>query len=210
MNWYKFHSKKEKGLKLAATKKKKSTTGRKASANQSGGASRSSKEEALNKLSRQQSSSQKFQSVILFTAAILFFLVAFIQGSAGWFFLHRFVRGMFGFSIILVPPILLVSAYYTEQHSGMSLPRRLIFSLGLTILVSSFVQIIFVGEIEKKSFFRAIGYLYETASENAFQSGGVISAILAYPMIHILGTTGAGSEYAAAVAVHSPALPQTP
>ena len=94
--------------------------------------------------------------MILFASAVLFFLIAFIQGSAGWYALHRFIRGLFGFSIILVPIILLVSAYYTEKRTGMSLPKRLIFSLGLTILVSSFVQILFVGEIEKKSFFRAV------------------------------------------------------
>lgn len=133
----------------------------------------------------------KFQSVLLFTAAILFFLIAFIQGSAGWYLMHRFVRGVFGFSILIVPVILLVSAYYTERRSGMSLARRLIFGFGLTVLVSSFIQIIFVGDIEKKTFFRAISYLYENAAENAFQCGGVISAILAYPLIRILGATGA-------------------
>lgn len=133
----------------------------------------------------------KFQSVLLFAAAILFFLIAFIQGSAGWYLMHRFVRGVFGFSILIVPVILLVSAYYTERRSGMSLARRLIFGFGLTVLVSSFIQIIFVGDIEKKTFFRAISYLYENAAENAFQCGGVISAILAYPLIRILGATGA-------------------
>lgn len=129
--------------------------------------------------------------MILFACAVLFFLIAFIQGSAGWYALHRFVRGLFGFSILLVPVILLVSAYYTERRKGMSLSRRLLFSLGLTIVVSSFVQILFAGEIEKKSFLRAIRYLYESGADNAFCSGGVISAILAYPMIHILGITGA-------------------
>lgn len=176
---------------MAASNKKKSTAGKKPSAKKTAGASRTPKEEALEKLNHQKDGNQKFQSVILFAAAVLFFLIAFIQGSAGWYVLHRFVRGLFGFSILLVPIILLTSAYYTERHSNMSLLKRLVFSFGLTILVSSFVQILFVGEIEKKTFFRAVGYLYETAAENAFRSGGVISAVLAYPLIHLLGTTGA-------------------
>ncbi|MCD8219729.1 MAG: DNA translocase FtsK [Ruminococcus sp.] len=167
-----------------STKTKKKPAGKAAS-------SRTPKEEALEKLNRRQDSNMKFQSVLLFTAAILFFLIAFIQGSAGWYLMHRFVRGVFGFSILIVPVILLVSAYYTERRSGMSLARRLIFGFGLTVLVSSFIQIIFVGDIEKKTFFRAISYLYENAAENAFQCGGVISAILAYPLIRILGATGA-------------------
>lgn len=179
--------------KSGSTKKKK-TSARSASQkkkNNTSGQSRTAKEEALEKLRQQPHNNTKFQSVILFTAAVLFFLISFIHGSAGWYALHRFVRGLFGFSILIVPIILLASAYYTEKRSGMSLAKRLLFSAGLTILVSSFVQILFVGEIEKKSFFRAVGYLYETGSENAFRSGGVISAVLAYPMIHILGVTGA-------------------
>lgn len=179
--------------KSASTKKKKTAATKKTTAKKTASTApaRTAKEEALEKLNRQQNGNTKFQSVILFASAVLFFLIAFIQGSAGWYMLHRLIRGLFGFSILLVPIILLVSAYYTEKRTGMSLPKRLIFSLGLTILVSSFVQILFVGEIEKKTFFRAVGYLYETAAENAFQSGGVISAVLAYPLIRILGTTGA-------------------
>lgn len=179
--------------KSASTKKKKTAAKKRPAAKKitAENTAHTAKEEALEKLNRQQNGNTKFQSVILFASAVLFFLIAFIQGSAGWYMLHRFVRGLFGFSIVLVPIILLVSAYYTEKRTGMSLPKRLIFSLGLTILVSSFVQILFVGEIEKKTFFRAVGYLYDTAAEDAFQSGGVISAVLAYPLIRILGTTGA-------------------
>ena len=154
-------------------------------------AAQTAKEEALEKLNRQQSGNTKFQSVILFACAVLFFLLAFIHGNAGWYFMHRVIRGIFGFSIVIVPIILLITAYYTEKREGMSLSRRLLFSAGLTVLVSSFFQIMFIGDIEKKGFFRAIGYLYTTAADDAFQSGGVISAVLAYPFLRIIGTPGA-------------------
>lgn len=154
-------------------------------------AAQTAKEEALEKLNRQQSGNTKFQSVILFACAVLFFLLAFIHGNAGWYFMHRVIRGIFGFSIVIVPIILLITAYYTEKREGMSLSRRLLFSAGLTVLVSSFFQIMFIGNIGKKGFFRAIGYLYTTAADDAFQSGGVISAVLAYPFLRIIGTPGA-------------------
>ena len=154
-------------------------------------AAQTAKEEALEKLNRQQSGNPKFQSVILFACAVLFFLLAFIHGNAGWYFMHRVIRGIFGFSIVIVPIILLITAYYTEKREGMSLSRRLLFSAGLTVLVSSFFQIMFIGDIGKKGFFRAIGYLYTTAADDAFQSGGVISAVLAYPFLRIIGTPGA-------------------
>ena len=154
-------------------------------------AAQTAKEEALEKLNRQQSGNTKFQSVILFACAVLFFLLTFIHGNAGWYFMHRVIRGIFGFSIVIVPIILLITAYYTEKREGMSLSRRLLFSAGLTVLVSSFFQIMFIGDIGKKGFFRAIGYLYTTAADDAFQSGGVISAVLAYPFLRIIGTPGA-------------------
>lgn len=154
-------------------------------------AAQTAKEEALEKLNRQQSGNTKFQSVILFACAVLFFLLAFIHGNAGWYFMYRVIRGIFGFSIVIVPIILLITAYYTEKREGMSLSRRLLFSAGLTVLVSSFFQIMFIGDIGKKGFFRAIGYLYTTAADDAFQSGGVISAVLAYPFLRIIGTPGA-------------------
>ena len=154
-------------------------------------AAQTAKEEALEKLNRQQSGNTKFQSAILFACAVLFFLLAFIHGNAGWYFMHRVIRGIFGFSIVIVPIILLITAYYTEKREGMSLSRRLLFSAGLTVLVSSFFQIMFIGDIGKKGFFRAIGYLYTTAADDAFQSGGVISAVLAYPFLRIIGTPGA-------------------
>lgn len=154
-------------------------------------AAQTAKEEALEKLNRQQSGNTKFQSVILFACAVLFFLLAFIHGNAGWYFMHRVIRGIFGFSIVIVPIILLITAYYTEKREGMSLSRRLLFSAGLTVLMSSFFQIMFIGDIGKKGFFRAIGYLYTTAADDAFQSGGVISAVLAYPFLRIIGTPGA-------------------
>ena len=167
-------------------KRKKTAPARPAAAK-----SKTAKETALEKLNQQQHGNSKFQSVILFACAVLFFLVSFIQGSAGWKFLHCVVRGIFGFSFLLVPFILLLSAYRTEKQSNTPLLRRFLYDLLLTVIVSSFVQIIFVGDIEKKNFIRAISYLYRTGVENAFQSGGVISAILAYPLIRILGATGA-------------------
>ena len=115
-------------------------------------AAQTAKEEALEKLNRQQSGNTKFQSVILFACAVLFFLLAFIHGNAGWYFMHRVIRGIFGFSIVIVPIILLITAYYTEKREGMSLSRRLLFSAGLTVLVSSFFQIMFIGDIGKAPF----------------------------------------------------------
>ena len=167
-------SSKKKTSKPAAKKK---PAARKKTAGTS--AAQTSKEEALAKLNQQQNGNTKFQSVVLFTSAILFFLLAFVHGNAGWYLLHCIIRGIFGFSILLVPILLMAAAYFTERQSGMNLTKRLLLSLGLTVLVSSFFQIIFVGDIGKKGFFRCLKYLFVTGTENAFASGGAISTFLA-------------------------------
>lgn len=179
-------SSKKKTSKPAAKKK---PAARKKTAGTS--AAQTSKEEALAKLNQQQNGNTKFQSVVLFTSAILFFLLAFVHGNAGWYLMHCIIRGIFGFSILLVPILLMAAAYFTERQSGMNLTKRLLLSLGLTVLVSSFFQIIFVGDIGKKGFFRCLKYLFVTGTENAFASGGAISTFLAYPFLRIIGTPGA-------------------
>ena len=179
-------SSKKKTSKPAAKKK---PAARKKTAGTS--AAQTSKEEALAKLNQQQNGNTKFQSVVLFTSAILFFLLAFVHGNAGWYLMHCIIRGIFGFSILLVPILLMAAAYFTERQSGMNLTKRLLLSLGLTVLVSSFFQIVFVGDIGKKGFFRCFKYLFVAGTENAFASGGAISTFLAYPFLRTIGTPGA-------------------
>lgn len=152
---------------------------------------RTAKEEVLARLSEQQNRSTKLQSVILFALAILFLALAFVHGSQGWLVMHRFIRGVFGFSVLLVPVVLFICAYNTEKQSEIPFGKRLALYLGLVVLVSSLIQIIFVGDIEKDSFFKAVQYLFRTGQTDTFRCGGVISVILAYPLLHILGATGA-------------------
>lgn len=163
--------------------------------------SEKARQEVLEDIETKRHGDGRFQSVLLFTAAVLFFLLAFVQGSAGWYFLHRAVRGIFGFSICFVPLLLLAFAYFTGRRGSMTFGRHLLIGALLTILLSTFIQVIFAGDIEKKDFFRAVAYVYETAAENAFRSGGVVSVILAFPLIYGLGVTGSRIVVAVALFV---------
>lgn len=91
--------------------------------------------------------------------------------------MHRVIRGIFGFPSSLSP----LSRHHRllHQREGMSLPaaavQRRTDGTGEQLF-----QIMFIGDIGKKAF-SVIGYLYTTAADDAFQSGGVINAVLAYP-----------------------------
>ncbi|MBQ8724218.1 MAG: DNA translocase FtsK, partial [Oscillospiraceae bacterium] len=53
------------------------------------------------------------------------------------------------------------------------------------------VQVLFNGDTGENNLFQYIKYLYEDGVDNTFGSGGVVSVILAYPLLNFLGTTGA-------------------
>ena len=97
----------------AKPRKKKSTT--KKAARSTTEASFSPLALARKKMADRQEMSRSFQSVLFFTLGILFILIAFIHGGAGWFALHQFVRGIFGCSILTVPLVFFYMAYQIEK-----------------------------------------------------------------------------------------------
>lgn len=134
---------------------------------------------------------QKLQSVILFAASILFILIVFIQGSSGWYALHKFFRGTFGISVLIMPLILFLSVRHLEKQDDDDFIKIIWRILALALLVSSFVQIMFIGDINKTDLMESIKSFYKEGIENTFGSGGAISVFLSYPMIRIFGETGA-------------------
>ena len=174
----------------AKPRKKKSTT--KKAARSTTEASFSPLALARKKMADRQEMSRSFQSVLFFTLGILFILIAFIHGGAGWFALHQFVRGIFGCSILTVPLVFFYMAYQIEKsEESRSFSSCFLWSACINLLISSTVQILFVGEVGKGSFFRSISYLYRQGIRDTFRSGGVSSVLLSYPLIRIFEKTGA-------------------
>lgn len=104
---------------------------------------------------------QKLQSVILFAASILFILIVFIQGSSGWYALHKFFRGTFGISVLIMPLILFLSVRHLEKQDDDDFIKIIWRILALALLVSSFVQIMFIGDINKTDLMESIKSFYK-------------------------------------------------
>lgn len=131
-----------------------------------------------------------FWSLILFSIGIFILLLTFIEGSAGWLALHELVRGLFGASVILVVPILLYAAFMiAKDKSPESIMARFLQGGLIVLLLSTVIQIVFIGEINGSDLKEKLTYLYRDGVE--FKSGGLLSAVIGIPLISILGEVGA-------------------
>ncbi|MGN1481027.1 DNA translocase FtsK 4TM domain-containing protein [Porcipelethomonas sp.] len=132
----------------------------------------------------------QFWSVILFAAGILIFLFTVIEGSSGWRVIHNLFRGLFGLSVFLVPVILIYTALLISmERSQQTVAGRAMWGIGLTLLSSSVVQIMFAGEAKGDSFIEKCRYLYEAGSN--LEGGGLLSALIAWPLLKFFGSIGA-------------------
>uniref|UniRef100_UPI00307A1184 FtsK/SpoIIIE family DNA translocase n=1 Tax=Porcipelethomonas sp. TaxID=2981675 RepID=UPI00307A1184 len=66
---------------------------------------------------------------------------------------------------------------------------RAMWGIGLTLLCSSVVQIMFAGEAQGSSFTEKCRYLYESGSN--LEGGGLLSALIAWPLLKFFGNVGA-------------------
>lgn len=136
-------------------------------------------------------SPDKFRAAVLFVIMILFILLVFVEGTAGWNLIHRIIRGFFGVTCLLVPILIGMAAWRADSDNEDVIQATPKWNILITIIISGAVQILFTGSTGETNFIEYIKYLYEEGIDNTFGSGGVVSAILAYPLLSFLGTTGA-------------------
>ncbi len=136
-------------------------------------------------------SPDKFRAAVLFVFMIFFLLLVFVEGSAGWQLLHKITRGVFGVTTLLVPILIGMAAWKADSDDEDAIQATAKWNVIITIIISGAVQVLFTGDTGENNLFKYIKYLYEDGIENTFGSGGVVSAILSYPLLTFFGTTGA-------------------
>ncbi len=132
----------------------------------------------------------QFWSIVLFASGILVFLLTIIKGSSGWNAIHHVLRGLFGVSVFIVPVILIYTAILiAKEHSQRTVYARAMWGVGLMILSSSVVQLIFSGAPRGDTFLEKCKYLYEQGT--SFEGGGMLSSLIAWPLMKFFGVLGA-------------------
>lgn len=164
---------------MAPARRKPAASGRKRS-----GARKSAKKD--------NSWNRQVWSVVLFAFGVLVLLFALIEGETAWRAVHNFLLGMFGAAVFLVPAVLIYAAIMIAMDmSGKAAEGRVIQSCILLLLVSAAIEILFVGRVEGagEPLFTRLGYLYMEGQ--SLRGGGLLSFVLAMPLLWLFQKTGA-------------------
>ncbi len=132
----------------------------------------------------------RITSVLLFAAGVLCLLITLIRGTAGWKRMHEFMLGFFGIASLLVPAVLIAASILIGLEKDRQRVKNMaVWSLILTVVISSGVQIFAVGELPGRGFWNNITRLYDGGKR--LHGGGVASYPIAGIFFALFGTMGA-------------------
>ncbi len=129
-------------------------------------------------------------SVVLFAIAILILLLALVQGSSGWLLIHKALKGFFGLSLLMIPVMLgYVAVMLDQDETSQKILRRIFIGLGAVVMFSGFLEIMFGdARLLRQTYKSAVQLLYTDGME--WRSGGILSAVIAFPLLNMLGDIG--------------------
>ncbi len=130
-------------------------------------------------------------STVLFALGVLILAFTLIKGESAWNGIHNMFLGMFGFSVFLVPAILIyVSVMIAMDKTHQAVQGKVIQCFIIILLTSAFVQIVSSGELSGANLFEEIiPTLY--AEGKQLRGGGVMSIFIAGPLLALFKKTGA-------------------
>ncbi len=134
----------------------------------------------------------QISAIILFALSIVLLFLIFIKGELVWMWIHDFILGMFGFLSLFVP-VLMGYIAVTLATGKKSKPR----TIGRTVLIfvtvalaCSIAYVFQYGDIQHgQNFFSSLGDLYMLGID--WRSAGLFSGLIGYPIVAMLGVTGA-------------------
>ncbi len=168
---------------------RKNTAPAKQSAGETENKSTGVSEETLRKLELARTQNNQLTSLILFSLGVLVFLFAVIPGAKAWGSMHKVLLGSFGISVFLVPAILIYTALLVGQDRTKQATGRAFAGMLLTVACSGFIQVFFGKTVWSDGFKMTIENLY--AEGQAFHGGGLLSGVIAWPLIALFDVIGA-------------------
>jgi S-DNA-T family DNA segregation ATPase FtsK/SpoIIIE len=148
------------------------------------------KKPAKNALEQKREDSSKLWAVIIFALGLFSLFLIIIEGSSGWFAIHKFLKGIFGIGVLFLPFLLIyTSVKIAKDGNSDTVARRLFASLGIMLLICGFIQIYANNLDDSFTFSEKMKQLYSNGK--VFKGGGWVSAVVALTLTGILGDTGA-------------------
>lgn len=151
----------------------------------------SSRSKAAQEKQEKNTGDRVLWSAILFALGVLILAFTLIKGESAWNSIHNIFLGMFGFSVFIVPVILIyVSVMIAMDKTHQAVEGKVIQCFIIIFLLSAFVQIVSSVAIPEGNLFEEIiPTLY--AEGKQLRGGGVFSVILAVPLLMLFKKTGA-------------------
>ena len=185
---------------MAESKKKKSSPAKKADSNKKAPAKKTAESKAAEPKKTEEKPAAKAKvkrdptgkstSVLLFAASVLLGVMFFVKGTSGWKVMHEILHGLFGFAAVAVPLTLLYAAVMIcMDRNNDKTRKRILCGLGLTVLLSTALQIFQIGEVPEGTLLEAASRLYHDAKSN--HGGGAAAFPLAYFLLRYMGKLGA-------------------
>lgn len=136
-------------------------------------------------------SPQKRQQIALFLFVIAVFLICLIliPGESVWFWLHAFILGLFGYSSILWPILLIYIALTISFEKSIRSVRGKLWLCAALICAITTTFFIFRYTGSADSFLKQLGQLYTAGYRD--RGSGLLSGVFGIPLIWAFGLIGA-------------------
>lgn len=151
----------------------------------------SSRSKAAQEKQEKNAGDRVLWSAVLFALGALILAFTLIKGESAWNSIHNIFLGMFGFSVFLVPIVLIyVSVMIAMDKNHQAVEGKVIQCFIMIFLLSAFVQAVSSAALPEGNLFEEIiPTLY--AEGKQLRGGGVFSVILAVPLLMLFKKTGA-------------------
>ena len=137
-----------------------------------------------------QNESNQLWSILLFAIGVLTALMVLVKGTKGWLKLHDLLLGCFGIAAFLIPVILIYTAIKLgSEQTKKDISGRTVWCIAMIFLASAAYQIFAVGRIPGSTVSGHFRILYEEGTK--LKSGGILSMVIAGPLLKFFGTLGA-------------------
>ncbi|MGN1034008.1 MAG: DNA translocase FtsK [Oscillospiraceae bacterium] len=131
------------------------------------------------------------QSVLLLTLGSLLFSIALLEGNSAWLVMHRALFGLLGWSAFLLGPIFVyTSVILASKKSKTSALTRTMQSILLVLFLGAITNIFTLSELPQQTNFLAA--IRDCYGQGINYGGGLISGILAWPLLKLCGVWEAG------------------
>ncbi len=128
-------------------------------------------------------------SIVMFAVGLCLTAMAFVPGEKFWAYLRtNFLFGVFGFSSYFIGAVIIYIGVLTA--TGKPVKRKMFWAGGFVVLLSSFVQIFFTGDVVGATFGEVVTELH-LMGKTQLMSGGLTAGIIALPMVRFFGMAAA-------------------